>query len=283
MKIVTPLDGSTFSESSIPYANALAQAWQAKLLLVHVTEPFIPIGLGGQPELAVQVQNESMAASLDYLESVKARFPESKIEVSNVLGYPREEIAQIAASEKAEVIVMASHGRSGPARWLLGSVAEAVLRNAPCPVLLIRGSIAPKPHFARVVVPIDGSSLSQEVLDRIGPYLGPDSQVTLVRSTGLSFQDRGQIIDTQALEGYLAGLDHQLRQVPVKGFAVNYKVLDGDAAGSITDFATESGCDLIAMASHGRSGFRRLWLGSVTEKVARQAPCPVLVVPSSAL
>lgn len=283
MKILTPLDGSTFSESALPYAQALAQAWQSKLLLLHVTEPFVPIGLGGQPELAVQVQNESLAASRDYLEDVKIRFPKYKAETSAVLGYPREEITQIAAAEQAEVIVMASHGRSGPARWLLGSVAEAVLRQAPCPVLLIRGSLSPRPSFRRVLIPIDGSALSKEVLKKIPPYLGPESQVTLVRSTGMSFQDRGQIIDTQALQGYLEGLEQQLRQVPTGGLKADIKVLDGDAATSITDLASELDCDLIAMASHGRSGFRRLWLGSVTEKVTRQAPCPVLVLPGSAL
>lgn len=283
MKVITPLDGSPLSESALPYAHALAERWQSSLLLLHVTEPFIPIGLGGQPELAVQVQDESMAASREYLEDVKVRFPRSNTEVSAVLGYPREEISQIATSEQAEVIVMASHGRSGPARWLLGSVAEAVLRLAPCPVLLVRGSVSPKSYFSNVLVPIDGSPLSQAVLSKIPPYLGPESQVTLVRATEMSFQDRGQIIDTQALAGYLEGLEQQLKLVKVDGQPLNYKVVDGDAAGSITDLAKELGCDLIAMASHGRSGFRRLWLGSVTEKVARQAPCPVLVLPSSAL
>lgn len=281
MKILLPLDGSQLAETAVPAAQALAQRWQGEIVLLHTTEPFIPIGLGGQPELSVQVQRQSLDASSSYLAGICQRLKGVKARASAILGYPREEIVRFAEQEACQLIVMSSHGRSGPTRWLLGSVAEAVLRLAPCPVLLVRGKSPAQGEFHRVLVPIDGSQHSTSVLEEVKPFLSAGAKVTLLRATGLTLQDRAQIIDPQAFERYLLGLEEQLHEVDCSGLSVERKVVDGDAADSIVAYASEHNFDGIAMATHGRSGFRRLWLGSVTEKVVRQSPCPVLVLPKS--
>lgn len=280
MKILLPLDGSGLAESAIACAQALAQRWQAELVLVSVTEPFVPIGLGPQPNISLQMQDETLAASREYLKSIHDRVDGTvQVKTLHLLGTAREELAAAAEKEGCDLIVMASHGRSGPARWLLGSVAESVLRQATCPVMLLRAPAPEVGEFSNILLPTDGSEASQRVLTHIAPYLAASGKVTLLRSTGLSLQDRSQVIDTIALEKFLLNLEQQLRELPVEGLSVEYRVLDGEAADCILEYARTENCDLIAMSTHGRSGFRRFWLGSVTEKVARQASCPVLAVP----
>lgn len=283
MKILLPLDGSGLSESAIPCAGALAQRWGAELLLVSVTEPFVPIGLGPQPNIGLEMQDEVLTSTREYLQSIASAQPENlPVTTRIVLGSAREELASTAEKESCDLIVMASHGRSGPARWLLGSVAESVLRQATCPVLLLKAPAPEVGEFSHILVPTDGSEASQRVLTYIAPYLAPNGRVTLLRSTGLSLQDRSQVIDTVALEKFLLNLEAQLKELTLEGLELEYQVLDGEASDCILEFAHKAGCDLIAMSTHGRSGFRRFWLGSVTEKVARQAECPVLAVPVKA-
>lgn len=280
MKILLPLDGSALAESAIAPTLALARSWEAEVLLLNLSEPFIPIGLGGQPELSLQVQRESLSASRDYLERIRDdHFSGLPVAIQALLGYPREEIAEVARREQCQWIVMASHGRTGPARWLLGSVAEAVLRHSPCPVLLIREQVPLHGNFQHILVPCDGSQLSGKVIEKLESFLASSGRITLLRATGLSFQERAQVLDIQAFERFLLGLEQELLAVETGTLPSQRKVVDGEATDSILEFASKENCDLIAMASHGRSGFRRLWLGSVTEKVARRSSIPLLVVP----
>lgn len=282
MKILLSLDGSPTSEVALGLAESLCRSQGAELLLARITDPLAAVAPGTMPSLSLRLDEHLQEAAGAYLESLRSRLEGVSVRVHNLLGSPRETLPQVALQEKVDLIVMASHGRSGMARWLLGSVAESVLRQSPCPVLLIRPEAAPKEaQFKHVLVPIDGSALSQDVLQRLPRLIprAPGAKITLLRASGLSFQDHAGVIDAFSLEQFMQHLEEEIRQLSVEGFDMDYRVVDGEAADAILTLASELGCDLVAMSTHGRSGIKRFLLGSVTEKVARRVHCPVLAFP----
>src|ERR1017187_5247224 len=177
MRILLPLDGSSLAESALPMALSLAQRWQAELLLVRVVQLAPMAGAGsGIPTVAIDTMESELAYSGRYLQTQEARCQEmansqggvaTKVAVRSLklTGAPRNILPMVAKDEKCDLVVIASHGRSGIPRWLLGSVAEAVLRQVHCPTLLVRPGLPhPTTGFQRVMVPTDGSPSSRAVV-----------------------------------------------------------------------------------------------------------------------
>ena len=138
--IMVPLDGSKLAESAIPYAEELAKGCQAKeITLFHVTEGskgYRRSKSGGSTEPVSKKEREAQG----YLDAVasKAEKKGIKILTKSVLGNPAEQIAFYAEHDDCDLIVMSSHGRSGPSRWAHGSVAEKVFKASCVPVLMVR-------------------------------------------------------------------------------------------------------------------------------------------------
>jgi nucleotide-binding universal stress UspA family protein len=133
--ILFPTDFSTASDAVLPHAEALAKQAHASLLIVHVEEPPLAYGTG---ELYYGLPEPSSERILTMLEAVKPSDPSIPFRHRLLMGDPAGEIVRIADEEAAEMIVMGTHGRSGMVRMLMGSVAEAIVRRAPCPVLVYR-------------------------------------------------------------------------------------------------------------------------------------------------
>jgi len=133
--IVFPTDFSHASDAALPHAEALAKQSAARLLIVHVEEP--PLAYGGG-ELYYGLPEPSSDRILKMLEDVKPADPKVPFAHRLTMGDPAGEIVRIAADEGAEMIVLGTHGRTGMTRLLMGSVAEAIVRRAPCPVLVYR-------------------------------------------------------------------------------------------------------------------------------------------------
>jgi nucleotide-binding universal stress UspA family protein len=133
--ILFPTDFSTASDAAMVHAEALAKASQAKLLIIHVEEP--PLAYGGG-ELYYGLPEPNSERIQQMLEDVRPRDTAVPYEHRLTMGDPAGEIVRIAAEEGAEMIVLGTHGRTGVTRLLMGSVAEAVVRRAPCPVLVYR-------------------------------------------------------------------------------------------------------------------------------------------------
>ena len=133
--IVFPTDFSHASDAALVHAEALARQSAARLLIVHVEEP--PLAYGGG-ELYYGLPEPSSDRILKMLEDVKPADPEVPFAHRLTMGDPAGEIVRIAADEGAEMIVLGTHGRTGMTRLLMGSVAEAIVRRAPCPVLVYR-------------------------------------------------------------------------------------------------------------------------------------------------
>ncbi|MBX3169854.1 MAG: universal stress protein [Candidatus Eremiobacteraeota bacterium] len=257
MKILVTVDGSELAESVLPCASGLARRWGAELVVVRVVDPVLTISPDIPPSLTEKLRDQVLAEAQEYARNLQSRLGDLPQHTRVPVGSAPDQIARTAAREGCQAIIMASHGHSGAARWLLGSVAERVLRQAPCPVLLLRPPAPQLAEFHNVLVPVDGSEASLQVAEQVRPYLAEGATVTLLQ-----------------VSHHLPGLPHGDAELDD-----NLQVVEGQPAPTIMSWAQEHQCDLIAMACHGRSGFRRLWLGSVTEKVARHSHCPLLVFP----
>jgi nucleotide-binding universal stress UspA family protein len=142
--ILFPTDFSLASDAALKHAEALAKQTGAKLLIVHVEEP--PLAYGGG-ELYYGIPEPNSERILKMLEDVRPKDPTVAFTHRLTMGDPAGEILRIAGDERVEMIVLGTHGRTGMTRLLMGSVAEAVVRRAPCPVLVYReaaGALAAK-------------------------------------------------------------------------------------------------------------------------------------------
>lgn len=149
-KILVPLDGSPLAESVLDHVTSIAGGCQAQsVLLLQVVEPFyMPSGVDDAMEnidpKAVNAQNEKSA--LEYLNRVADRLKIDNVKVDTVvimseaLGSSNiaRSISEYATNSKADLVVIATHGRSGVSRWVWGSVADRILRSACIPVLMVR-------------------------------------------------------------------------------------------------------------------------------------------------
>ena len=135
--ILVPTDFSTASDAALPHAEALARQKSASLLILHVEEP--PLAYGGG-ELYYGLPEPNSERILRMLEDVRPTDQTVAFTHRLTMGDPAGEIVRIAAEEGVEMIVLGTHGRSGITRMLMGSVAEAVVRRAPCPVLVYRAA-----------------------------------------------------------------------------------------------------------------------------------------------
>ena len=137
--ILFPTDFSTASDAALPHAETLAKQAGARLLIIHVEEP--PLAYGGG-ELYYGLPEPSSERILKMLEDVKPTDPQVPFAHRLTMGDPAGEIVRIAGEEGAEMIVLGTHGRTGMTRLVMGSVAEGIVRRAPCPVLVYRETAA---------------------------------------------------------------------------------------------------------------------------------------------
>ena len=232
------------------------------------------------------------------LREVAERLREQGVEVNSkiVLGTPAEQISQSAADEGCDVIAMSTHGRNLIARGVLGSVTDKVIHSVSVPVLAITPERArryqqdPGENMTTLLAPLDGSELAEDVLPYVESLaLAMSLRVTLVKALrlegsstayleGMSYPTNAKIQQEveQEADEYLEEVASGLRE---KGVRVDTKVILGTPASAIADYSHEIDCDVIAMATHGRSGISRWVLGSVTETLVRTSGNPVLVVP----
>jgi nucleotide-binding universal stress UspA family protein len=210
-------------------------------------------------------------------------------------GEAAEVIVETAAADKNTLIVMATHGRSGLNRFLLGSVAEKVLRASVNPLLLVKANepivTDGEAPLTSIVVPLDGSDLAEGVLpmvEELAKKLG--LEVVLIRAYAIpygAYSTGDGFYDPVNLEAFLARLreetfdylERKTAHLKRNGVAnVSFVAKEGRSADEIIKFAGETPANLVAMSSHGRSGIKRWVLGSVTETVVRHSGDPVLVL-----
>jgi nucleotide-binding universal stress UspA family protein len=197
---------------------------------------------------------------------------------------------RLAQEVPCDLIVMGTHGRTGLARLLMGSVAEKVLRTAPCAVLIAKTPFADKGgagwvKIQTILFPTDFSETSQHALD-LAFALARDLKARLLVlhvATPPPFVTYGEFEKAmQESSGYRRELEEQLRSCQKPDCNAEFHLKEGEPAAEILHFAQEAQCDMIAMGTHGRTGLGRLFMGSVAEKILREAPCPVLTIKAPA-
>lgn len=206
-----------------------------------------------------------------------------------IVDSPVEGIVRKARQEQADLICIGTHGRTGFSRLALGSVAERTVQRAPCPILVARGKGKKRADIAirRIAVAIDFSDFSPGLLHLARQVAIDESvQVDLVHvveeySPNRSEFSAGQPIVQDYLRALRSDAEKQLLAIDIPGVRATRHVLLGRPFVEINRHAAENRIDLIIIGTHGRTGLRHWFLGSVAEMVVRKAPCPVLVMPQN--
>jgi nucleotide-binding universal stress UspA family protein len=139
-RILLTLDGSELAEQALPHAIAQAERFRAELILLRVLEPFPEAGILWQEDVK-RAEKQALDQARDYLEGIAATIQDRRMAVKPTViqGQPGLAIVRFAETNGVDLIVISTRGRSGLSRWLMGSVADRVVRGATMPVLLVRG------------------------------------------------------------------------------------------------------------------------------------------------
>jgi nucleotide-binding universal stress UspA family protein len=278
--ILVPTDGSTAAERAIDHAIAIVDRLGGSVHGVYAVhlQPAADYELGvGAPTIREAEEKRGEAA----LNTVKRRCEAADVPVETHRreGRPAAVITAAAREVDADLIAMGTHGRGGLSGPLLGSSTVAVLREAPTPVLAVpRGAEPPAGGYGTLLVATDGSEAAREAeATAIEWAQAHDAAVSGLYVVELAFSDASEVEDALEVDGQrvLADLDERARAA---GLEVETAVESGVPHQVITDRAEGVDADLIVLGAHGRGGFERAFLGSVSERTVRTASRPVLVV-----
>lgn len=291
--ILVPLDGSASAEHALQLATWLARRTGASLRLLHVRPP---LDGGWESEDEAPEQEAKVRAHLNEYLGIQARRVSEQLTrpaaYNIVEGRVVANIIDKAKLANADLIVLTPHGHGGPSAAWLGSVAEGVVRQSPIPVLVARPPAEPRePAIEHILVPLDGSPASEEALEpALRMARATRATITLLSVVRLPQRfGEGPVARTagedDAAEGYRKAETYVMdvaARLAREGVAVRPLVRVGmHPAAIILDVAAAIGADLIAMATHGRSRLQRMTVGSVSDKVLRASPTPVLLVQPS--
>jgi nucleotide-binding universal stress UspA family protein len=306
-RILVPLDGSERAKRAIPLAARIARTSGGSIVFVYVVLPAIEFGTYTVDHLVALKPGafeRRLAKANDYLTEVVTAYTSdlAGIDVATeiVSGAASPAIFSAARQEQVDLVIMCSHGETGLKRWMFGSVAQEAVRHSPIPVLVLNEngavpSALEETHPFRVLVPLDGSPLAETALEptaHLASVLAAPAPIELhllrvvdLPVTGGKFPiNFGATLRKEAwqeAETYLKEVTDRLQEslVDVKVSITSSAVINTDIAGTIIQQAEEeSGYDLIAMTTHGRSGLQRLMMGSITEHILGATKLPLLIV-----
>jgi nucleotide-binding universal stress UspA family protein len=288
MKILLAIDSSGASQYVI--SEAACRPWPSGTVLCIQTVIDMWNWIG-PPELAEEAKRQ--AKSL--VAAVACELRQSGYEVLSEIdtNLAKRAIPEYAWEWEADLIMVGFHRSNAVSRFLLGSVAHAVLRAAPCSVEIVRPSPKGKPASSRgmrIMVGTDGSDCSQKALCAVATRPWPPETVVKVISVRQPvFPESGiQDLTDDILEDERRRADDALTSARQTLRSAKLKLCDssgtlfGEPRTVLLDEAKSWGADLIVVGSHGRHGFDRVLLGSVSEAVAMHAHCSVEVIRDSA-
>ncbi len=297
-KMLVPLDGSELAEVVFVYARELASRLGLDVILFHVYSPE-EVELLPMRRAYIDRKVETMKRQLETQTKTGAKPVSEKIKVHGELaeGYPAEEIIRCADDKGIDLILMATHGRSGVKRWAMGSVADKVLRASKVPIWLVRAGIPPETVFdkwpmRKILVLLDGSELAESVLPQV-EAIAKQRGTELIDVVLLEVLEPippavyyfyytvpinwGDTIarSKQEVEEYLAKTEKRLKDA---GLKVQSELLMGKPAETIVDYVNRNPVNLVVMSTHGRSGLSRWVFGSVAERVLLGVSSPIFLV-----
>lgn len=276
-RILVPLDGTPTAAVAVSLALRLARLASAELVLVRV----------------VSANSSEAAAGQAYLDGVVGGLPADGPRGETLVrtGSPGEAIVAAVQDQQADLVVMATHGRSGLARATAGSVTEHVLTHSAAPVLTLRPGTESRTGMAKLLVPVDGTPGGTVALDvAVGLARAAGANIVLLQVIepirlsilelpfgilASAMEPSWEEDDRAAAQHYLDGLVARLQHVGVTAVG---RSLIGSPSRTISQVARESEVDLIVMSTHALTGPVRTLLGSVADEVVRTASRPVLLV-----
>lgn len=260
-RILVPLDGSETAEAILPHINQTLAKPGTEILLLRVVEQLFSD--------TVPTLGPFLTDADEYLRGVYVRItaPDVRVRARVEHGSPVKTILRVAEEEQVSLIAMASHGRSGLDRVLMGSVAEGVVRSSKVPTFLLRaigGEVQVRP-IRRILVPIGGGEFSLKIVPHVSDLaraLGAEILVLHVAE-----QDMESVAMTRGAE----------EAIRASGILVRTKFDEGEPTVVILDTVRMAEVDLVAMATHARNVVSQVFFGSVTQRVLREGGIPMLV------
>lgn len=299
--ILVPLDGSELADHALPVAGRIARQTGAEVHLVAVHRPLATtmLNMGLSPEVidsSGELDAANEAELTEHLRRKAAGLREefsattTAVRIDGVAPVP-EQLLHYVESHQIDLVVMTTHGRGALGRFLMGSVADTLVRTLTTPCLLLRGDVGEN-ALSRVMVPLDGTEEAERALAIVLELLPAEHlEILLVQVVppipwvppaiplgGADFL-AGFMADRQAAaRSYLGQVASNLEQRGIRVRTVAQ--INSSPAATMLDLIEPERIDFVAMSARRRSGADRLLLGSVMDKVVRYAPVPVLVARS---
>jgi nucleotide-binding universal stress UspA family protein len=278
--ILVPYDFSKEADYAFEFATEMAKRTKNKLELLHVIELPSPQSFSTIGEVGSFSSESNQIFMIELIEKRKRQlaaledeFKDSgfKFETKMVFGNPYAGISKEIIDAKADIVIMGSKGSTGMEEVLIGSNTEKVVRHASCPVITIKGPISAD-SIRKVIFASDFSNVPSEVIDRLKAAIATiDADLHLVKiNTPSMFESTRTSIEKM--------------KTFVEDFEINAASMQVYNSTSeeegILEFADDVDADMIAMATHGRTGFLHLLSGSIAEDVVNAAQRPVWTMKS---
>jgi len=307
-RILVPLDGSALAEHALSLGLRIARCSGASLTLLRVVNSLDEMTYLSRGSAIMDLTNviaREHAEAEAYLKKIASRSDLAGLEVIThvVDGNPAQSILSEARTYAMDLIIMCSHGDAGLKRWMFGSVSLHVARHSAIPVFVLRPgadgavTLAQMTGQLRIMVPLDGSTLAEEIITPAialttalsAPQPGALHLASVVPFfTAETADELDQVV--KAAQEYLVSIEQQLRQredtadltitssvtiLADVAHALVELAETGKGMEQIKDFA---GCGVIAMSTHGRSGIMHWMMGSIAERVLASTRLPMLIV-----
>lgn len=287
MPIFAATDFSDDSRAAIRAAARVARSREMSLVVAHFLEDLGAGGLTNPSEAELEELTDEARRKLEqFVEetlSEDRRPPSVDCHVEAI--EPPEGISTVAARQQSDLVVVGATGRNAVRELFVGSTAEEVVRTSDLPVLVVAPD-EPDADYDRIVAPVDFSACSRRglelaiemahrngaALDIVHAYRLPTSQVSEFGPSTTPVEiDKIRNEHTHRLEEFVEDFE-------LDGLSYRLHVETGDPAGTVIDTVDDTDADLVVMGTHGRRGFKKLFLGSTAAKVLRRMPCSIMTV-----
>ncbi len=293
--LLIPLDGSKMAEAALPAAAFLAEKLASRVTLMHVVERNAPSEVHGQSHLKNARDAFAYLSELSqraFSKEISVDFHVHEAEVDNVAG----SIVAHADELKHDLIIMCSHGRGKSLHLFLGSIAQKVIGLGSLPVLITHPDQqgGPPPFSCRnILVPLDGDPDHAKALP-VAKEIAKACQAALhlaivvprysslagnAKVSGRMFPVTASKILEMADKDAQELIRTESESLHSQGFAASGHVLRGDPAEMIADAANVGSVDLTVLATHGKTGMKAFWEGSVAHRVCSFSRVPLLLIP----
>lgn len=298
MKILLAIDSSALSEAVVSEVEARPWPPATEVCVLTVIDLLAMPASVGYIEPFIKSENDAATA---LVQTIADRLSKRDIQTTTrvVEGYPGTSIVEEAEKWGADFVFVGSHGHSGFVRFLLGSIAKAVVQNAPCSVEIVRhprhdkdhpehNRVEERPSGSRILLATDGSDYSATAARSIATRPWPEgsevrivSVVEPIAHAGALWHSAGAVVD-RAREESVKKCEDAVRAaqeiITSAEIRTQIAVLEGAPKRRIVEEAKDWGAHMVVVGSHGRRGLTRYLLGSVSEAVAMHAQCSVEVI-----